>query len=451
MFLGEIDGEADLSIYNISILPSDQCATEDQRAAKCCCGDGYFFDFPTKSCKVSANVGFMFGRLNDEWSHMVAYGLAYPMIVIILTAPLCAVLIGMGKREKREAERRRFPNPLYQMIWLLSCCGWISLLSPLPFSIWYYIIGDGYRNFNQSIVMCHIFRTTMEVIPNTVDMMITLYAVVLAGGRFLTQYHSNSLKLRTVQRFSRAIWAIMFVCVSVGFLRFFEHGADVYQFCLDTEPGPYWASRCMVTDGVLLSFFSRHFWKILLPLVELVLQFFLPALLLVALHIGFFREPVIEGYDKHNRLKKSPRSQSKILITAVTVVFLVVQVPTAIFTAMSLLVNNFNNNRLLTRLVVIFAHIQPLLSLATIVANNSALLFAYYVIVKDDDTEFSEEESLYDSETPADSLLRKRRSENPRRSIDPTGQYLSVSKSFDESSLLSSSRRGSPEPEPVFL
>ena len=31
MFLGEIDGEADLSIYNISILPSDQCATEDQR------------------------------------------------------------------------------------------------------------------------------------------------------------------------------------------------------------------------------------------------------------------------------------------------------------------------------------------------------------------------------------------------------------------------------------
>lgn len=55
----------------------------------------------------------MFGRLNDEWSHMVAYGLAYPMIVIILTAPLCAVLIGMGKREKREAERRRFVRTIF--------------------------------------------------------------------------------------------------------------------------------------------------------------------------------------------------------------------------------------------------------------------------------------------------------------------------------------------------
>ena len=61
---------------------------------------------------------------------------------------------------------------------------------------------------------------------------IAVDSICSAHFRFLTQYHSNSLKLRTVQRFSRAIWAIMFVCVSVGFLRFFEHGADVYQFCL---------------------------------------------------------------------------------------------------------------------------------------------------------------------------------------------------------------------------
>uniref|UniRef100_A0A1I7UD01 Col_cuticle_N domain-containing protein n=1 Tax=Caenorhabditis tropicalis TaxID=1561998 RepID=A0A1I7UD01_9PELO len=72
------------------------------QAAKCCCGDGFFFDFPRKKCEVSANVGFMFGRLNNGWSHMAVYGFAYPMILLMLVAPLCAVMLGMGKREKEK-------------------------------------------------------------------------------------------------------------------------------------------------------------------------------------------------------------------------------------------------------------------------------------------------------------------------------------------------------------
>ncbi|KAJ1346175.1 hypothetical protein KIN20_000895 [Parelaphostrongylus tenuis] len=76
------------------------------RAAKCCCGDGFFFDFPTKKCEISLNVGFMFGRLNNGWSHVVVYGFTYPILVISLIAPLCAVMVGMRKREKREGDRR---------------------------------------------------------------------------------------------------------------------------------------------------------------------------------------------------------------------------------------------------------------------------------------------------------------------------------------------------------
>lgn len=33
MQLATIDGEADLAIHNVSILPSDQCATEEQRVS----------------------------------------------------------------------------------------------------------------------------------------------------------------------------------------------------------------------------------------------------------------------------------------------------------------------------------------------------------------------------------------------------------------------------------
>uniref|UniRef100_A0A0K0DFW8 Transmembrane protein n=1 Tax=Angiostrongylus cantonensis TaxID=6313 RepID=A0A0K0DFW8_ANGCA len=86
MLLTTVDGEEDLRIHNISILPSDQCATEEQR--------------------VSLNVGFMFGRLNNSWSHVAVYGFVYPILMISLIAPLCAVMLGMRKREKREGDRR---------------------------------------------------------------------------------------------------------------------------------------------------------------------------------------------------------------------------------------------------------------------------------------------------------------------------------------------------------
>ena len=36
----------------------------------------------------------------------MVYGFAYPMLLLTLIAPLCAVVLGMGKREKREGDRR---------------------------------------------------------------------------------------------------------------------------------------------------------------------------------------------------------------------------------------------------------------------------------------------------------------------------------------------------------
>ncbi|KAF7640099.1 hypothetical protein Mgra_00000545 [Meloidogyne graminicola] len=443
MQLVQIDGDADLTIHNISILPSDQCATEEQRVAKCCCGSGFFYDFPSGKCLVSANVGFMFGRLNNGWTHVAIYGFVYPMLVLVMIAPLINV--------RNVKEKSRYRNPLYQLISLLCFCAWISLLVPLPFSVWYYVLGDGLRHMNQSLVMCHLFRTSMEVIPHTTDTLITLFSVILAGARFLTQYHRNTLKLRTVERFSRAILFVILLSVILGCLRFFEHDVAIYSLCMDTEPGPFWARRCMVTDGSLVTFLrlGRPFWKIFLPLADFFAQFILPGTALILIHIGFNREGIIVSQpDEHNRFGRSLRDQTKILIYAVTIAFLVVQLPTCAVTMLSITVTHFGTNQFLTLFAILFGHLQPLFSASTIIANCGCVLTAYYVIVKDDDLDIDHDRS----ESSADFVVNEhllREQIQPRRASNYRN-YLSTSFSFDNASMYSS-RRGSEYPEQMIF
>ncbi|KAF7639087.1 G_PROTEIN_RECEP_F1_2 domain-containing protein [Meloidogyne graminicola] len=365
-------------------LPNE-CLMSNKSAIECLNIGGFFYDVCTGHCERELS----FLRLGQylQLEHIV-YGYLFPLLVLLVVVANLLVALVLSQKH--------MVSPTNLVLKYMAIADLCVGLFPLPWNFYYHTLRH-FENEQKELQLwwCYAYKYSMDAIPPVCHNIAMWLTVLLAGQRYLfIRYPMNSRMICSLRNVRIATFFIMVVSLICGLPKCVDYHFAIYEGWVFVESGHLiYLRTCLSGFTVFVrffgsnAFFNAYFWTrvvgfILLPSFLLIC---LNALLIKSIRKAQQRKKrllmlSISG-DKRKRdftaNRQITESNTSIMLVIIVSIFLIVNLPQALFMAMLCVYNTLGlRNGLLEGLFpVTFLLVNNMLVMATYPINFGIYCF----------------------------------------------------------------------------
>ncbi|KAE9550644.1 hypothetical protein FO519_006138 [Halicephalobus sp. NKZ332] len=350
---------------------------------------GTFFDACANVCQKE----LMFLRLShDENLEHLIYGRVFPVLICLVVVANVLVAIVLSQKHMITPTN----VVLYYMAVADLCVGII----PLPWNFFYHTLRFNEHEEKLELWWCYMYKYSMDAIPPVCHNIAMWLTVLLAGQRYISiEYPLKSRQICSVRNVRIATFIIAFASIICGLPKSVDYYYEVFEGWAFVAPGKWIYTRSCLSGMTPVvqaigpnMFFNVYFWTrvfgfIILPSIFLIV---LNVLLIRGIRKAqkrkehllkqcrvlswpvFGQRQLIEKRAREAQRQIDSNSTSLMLVMVVSI-FLVVNLPQAIFMGLLCVYNTFGiENHLMEGLFpVAFMLASNMLVMTATVSNNT--------------------------------------------------------------------------------
>ncbi|TMS36729.1 hypothetical protein L596_003824 [Steinernema carpocapsae] len=329
---------------------------------------GSFYDGCREHCYTDQNLMRLTHNLQLE---SVVYGQIFPILIffVVVANVLVAVVLS----------QKHMVTPTNVVLKYMAIADLCVGLVPLPWTFFYYTLKYNEHEDDIELWWCYMYKYSMDAVPPVCHNVAMWLTVLLAGQRYISiEYPIKSRRLCSVKNVRLATVVITIVSLLCGLPKSFDYYYDMFDGWAYVPPGQWISIRSCVAGFTALvgvlgqnTFFNFYFWTRVLAFI------ILPSLLLIILNVLLIRG-IRRAQKRKERLLKEKRAReaqrqndsnsTSLMLVVIVSIFLIVNLPQAIFMGMLCVCNTFGiSNRLL----------EGIFPVAFLLANNMLVMATY--------------------------------------------------------------------------
>ncbi|KAL3095290.1 hypothetical protein niasHS_007389 [Heterodera schachtii] len=356
----------------------NECPLSNQSAVDCLRSGAYFYDACTGHCEREMS----FLRLSKylQLEHFV-YGYLFPVLVLLVVVANVLVALVLSQRHML--------SPTNLVLKYMAIADLCVGLFPLPWNFYYHTLRHFEREQEElELWWCYAYKYSMDAIPPVCHNIAMWLTVLLAGQRYLCiRYPLNSRQICSIRNVRIATVCITCISIICGLPKCVDYHFAVYEGLLYVDSGEWVPLRSCLSGFTFFvqlvgqnAFFNAYFWT------RVVAFILLPSLLLICLN-ALLIQLIRKAQRRKERLLREKRAReaerqtdsnsTSIMLVIIVSIFLIVNLPTALFMAMLCVYNTLGlSNRFLEGVFpVTFLLVNNMLVMATYPINFGIYCF----------------------------------------------------------------------------